>query len=732
MIPSRSISLRRRPDLVVQPQPMADGRRWIVKDPVALRYFHLQDEEHFILQAVNGHASTDDICRAFEQQFAPKRLDSTTLHALLARFHGYGLLLVDQPGQGDQLLTRFFRQRRQHWLTRLTSVLAIRFRGVDPQRFLDWAAPQCSWLFSMWCVVLSLLVALSATVLVAVQFDTVMRRLPELETFFSLSNIFWIAIAIACVKILHELGHAMACKHFGGECHEIGLMFLVFVPCLYCDVSDAWTFRHKWHRIAVSMAGIYVELVLSSLCVFLWWFSHPGWFHALCLNTMFVCSVGTIFINGNPFMRYDGYYILADLVDAPNLRQRAAEVWRQAIARIYFGIELPTMYVWEQSRRGWLALYGLSSWTYRIVLLSAIVWLSYQFFKSCGLELLAHSIFLCVLVSVIQGPVSTLVATARHPGQRRQLKWHRTLVMSLLTLTVAMVLLAIPFPYRVTAPVLLKPASGRDVYATIPGRLVEAVPEGTQVEANQIVARLVNLDVDSQIKHLRGDRDQQRSVVHSLQAQRSDDTLARKLLPAAKKALADLESRLEMRERDRDYLLLRAPIPGTILSPPRQSAESDDQEELPHWSGTPLEPHNLGSFIDTGTHCFTVGNPEKLEAFLIVEQANLPMVSQGQQVRMVFDSAPGKILSGQILELSRTEVQAVPRELGDGQNIAIRADPQGRVRPTAVSYEARVELDRPHPTLLTGSRGNARIITQPRSLAWRLTRWIAATFRFEL
>ena len=124
-------------------------------------------------------------------------------------------------------------------------------------------------------------------------------------------------------KVLHEFGHGLSCKHFGGECHEMGVMILVLTPCLYCNVSDSWMLPNKWHRAAIGAAGMYVEVVLASICTFIWWFTEPGLFNYLCLNVMFICSVSTVMFNANPLLRYDGYYILADILEIPNLRQKA-------------------------------------------------------------------------------------------------------------------------------------------------------------------------------------------------------------------------------------------------------------------------------------------------------------------------------------------------------------------------------------------------------------------------
>ena len=149
-------------------------------------------------------------------------------------------------------------------------------------------------------------------------------RLPEFQAFFSLQNVGWLALSVILAKTLHELGHALACRHFGGECHEMGVLLLVFLPCLYCNVSDAWMFNSRWRRVAVDVAGMYVELVLAAACTFLWWFTVPGWINSICFNLMIVCSLNTLLFNGNPLLRYDGYYLLADLWEIPNLHERSA------------------------------------------------------------------------------------------------------------------------------------------------------------------------------------------------------------------------------------------------------------------------------------------------------------------------------------------------------------------------------------------------------------------------
>ena len=168
------------------------------------------------------------------------------------------------------------------------------FKGIDPDRLLNWLDPYIGWVFTRGAVLVSLVLALAALILVTVQWDAFHAKLPTFNEFFASKNWLWLALTMSVTKILHEFGHGLSCKHFRGECHEMGVMILVLTPCLYCNVSDSWMLPNKWHRAAIGAAGMYVELVLASISTFIWWFSEPGLLHYLALNVMFISSVSTI------------------------------------------------------------------------------------------------------------------------------------------------------------------------------------------------------------------------------------------------------------------------------------------------------------------------------------------------------------------------------------------------------------------------------------------------------
>ena len=577
-----------------------------------------------------------------------------------------------------------------------------------------------------------LLLALAAATLAAVQFDVLRSRLPDFGAFFNARNVVWLVVTLALAKVLHELGHALTCKHFGGECHELGIMLLVFTPCLYCNVSDSWMLSSKWSRIAISAAGMCVEIVLASICTFLWWFSEPGLLNTLCLNMMFVCSVSTILFNGNPLLRYDGYFILSDLVEVPNLGQQSRVLVSRALSRFFVGLELHDDRAVPESHRGLLALYGVASTLYRWAVVIAILWFCHRLLKSYRLELLAQAMAVVVIVGLLTAPFWNVVSFLRNPAWRRRMNRGRGALTCGALLAAVLAICLVPLPFRVTAPVVLEPQDVHLVYVSVPGTLVKSAPAGATVEPGQRLAQLANLDVLMQVEELTGRRNQQRLHLKNLEFRLAQDPSAGPQIPAAKEALADIEERLRELHRDRQQLILTAPAGGTVLPPPSLQARPYAPGQLDLWWGSPLEDRNLGCHLETGTLFALVGDPSRLEAILVIDQSDMKFVRAGQRVRIQLNELPGNVLQGTIAEIARTDLKVAPRELAGGKDLLTRIDKLGVRRPLETSYQARVMLDDHGHNLLTGARGRAKILADSQPLGRRLYRYLRRTFNFGI
>ena len=731
----RPLALRLRPDLLAAPVDVAGATTWIVKDPLTLEHFHFSAEEYALVDLLRQPISLAQLKREFGRRFPPQSITEPEIWSFLRQLHASGLVMSDATGQGGELFSRQRHERIRSWAFAWTRLSAIRFRGVNPDRFLTALHDHCRWLLSPATLIALAALVIFAASLVFGHFAEFRARLPELSALADWRNLFWLLASIGVVKVLHELGHALACKHFGGEVPEMGLMLLVFVPCLYSDVSDAWRLPSKWQRILISAAGMSVELVIAALAAIVWWYAQPGLVQLIAPDLMIVTTVGTLAVNGNPLLRYDGYYILADLADSPNLWQRSRDVLRDTAAR-WFTIRPPAGDALVPARhRRWLAAYAVASKAYLAFVLVSIVWGLVLVLHPLRLENLAYALGLTLLGGAVVGPMSATARLVRDPMGRRNVRTGRLATAATIGLAATVTMLSLPVNYQVHAPLVLLPTDAARVYASVDGVLESALAAGTQVEAGQPVARLVNPAIQLEVARLTGEHELQRLRVDNLEKLRGRDPEANSQLPAARAALDDLAKRLAERRRDAQRLTLVAPAAGTVIAAPRTpSPESTHSARgrLPGWSGAILEAHNRGALVEPGTLVCLVGDPRRLSAVLVVNDTDVARLTAGQAVRLQIEQLPGRVVTGRVVEVARRDTSAADSRAPARSDLAVLLAglvPPGR---DDVHYHCRVALDLPPdapPQLTIGARGQAKIAAERITLARWLARRFAQTFR---
>ena len=725
-----------RPDLICYQQDYQDRSYWIVKDPINLKYFRFEEEEFAILQMLDGHCSADQIKRRFDHRFTPQKINLRELFQFAGSLYRGNLVVSNASGQGNALHDRSLENRKRQRTAAFSNVLAIRFRGFDPDRLLTWMNMLFGWLFTSWALIIASMLALSAIALIVVNFELFQNRLPSFQEFFAAKNWLWLAITLGCTKVLHEFGHGIACRRFGGQCHEMGVMFLVLTPCLYCNVSDSWTLANKWHRAIIGAAGMYVEFILASLCVFIWCFSEPGIVNQLALNVVVVSSISTLAFNANPLMRYDGYYIVSDIAEIPNLRQKASKLLNQFVGRVFLGIPqaddpfLP-------SKRRWLFIsFSVAAAIYRWIITFSIFWFLYSVLEPYGLKLVGQAIALLALYGLFIHPLIKLFKFFAVPGRIDQVNRKQLMVSGVSFAAIIALVMAIPIPHYITCPFYVQPMDSAQVYVSVPGFLEEQRHLHNQrVEAGQTIAKLRNDQIANELAVLQKDFEVAQDRYATVRAQAIRDPSVEAEYEIARAELEAAVQQLEQRREDLQRLDLVAPIGGIVVAPDWKSNTSEDSGELIHWHGWPLEPRNRNAYLENGTTvCQIVPDPTRLNAVLAIDQSDLEFVASDQSVELWVRQLPSNLFVAEIEHISPVEMKEVPKSLSSksGGDLVTRMDRGGKEIPHVTTYQVSVPFTDSSGVVVPGASGVAKIHAGYRPLGARLWRLACKTFRFEM
>ncbi|MCC6123704.1 MAG: biotin/lipoyl-binding protein [Pirellulales bacterium] len=735
---ARRISIRKRADLVARRQHYLGRTYWVVKEPIGLQYFRFQEEEFAILNMLDGDVSLDEIKERFEAEFPPQKITLDELQQFLGHLHRSGLVVANVPGQGRQLNKRRGERKRKELIQAVSNILCIRFKGFDPERFLNWLYPYVSWFFSLPVVILTVFFGLSALTLVLVEFDQFQRKLPEFQQFFSVHNAFWLMVVLACTKICHEFGHGLSCKHFGGECHEMGVMVLVLTPCLYCNVSDSWMLPSKWARAAIGAAGMYVELVLASFATYIWWFTHPGLLHNLCLNVVFISSVSTVIFNANPLLRYDGYYILSDLVEIPNLRQKATTILGRKMGQWFLGMEMPEDPFLPQSRQGFFAFYTIAAAIYRWIVALSICWFLYKLFESYDLKPVGQLIVLASLYGLFCQPLYQLGKFFYVPGRLDKVKKSHFYPSLIGVAAIVAALCFVPLPHSVIAPLELQARDAEWVSVVVGGILESvAVKPGQTVKKGDVLAQLRNRELELSIAELESKVELYRLQAENLRGQSHLNSRATSEIASVEEALKSAEEQLAQRQEEKKRLCLTAPLDGVVLPPSFTPRREDPELQLGAWSGTPFDTQNVGAYLDERTLFCQIGDPKKLQAVMVIDQRDRNMVAPGQTVDLKIEGfpAPSQTIRSEITAISEEELKDTPKRLAakHGGEVPTATDPNtGIEKPQSTSYQADAPLDDEDGLMRLGLRGTGRIYTRWMSVGERFWRFLSHTFNFKM
>lgn len=532
------------------------GRAWyVLRDPAGGRLHRFTPAAWLLVSLMDGQRTVDAVWREGAARLGDDAPTQDEVLGLLSQLHQADLLLADVSPDVDDLLARGRKQRRSVWLQNLKNPMSLRLPLWDPDAFLTRTLPAVGWLFGRAGGLLWLALVLPALVAAGMHWPALTGNLSDRA--LSPDNLLLLLVVFPFVKAVHELAHGWAVKRGGGEVHEMGLMLLVLAPVPYVDASASTGFRSRWARAVVGAAGMLAELGLAALAMAVWLLVEPGLVRSVAFNVMLVAGVSTLVFNANPLLRYDGYFILCDLIEMPNLAQRATRWWGWWVQRHAFGArdaEPPDETPAEQ-RVLWV--YGALSWVYRMLVTFGIaLFIAEQYF------FIGVLLALWGLASGVVWPLFKqlrFVATA--PVLARQRRRAVGVTAGALALGLALLTL-VPVPLSTLAEGVVWVPEQAEIRARAPGTLQALlVAPGTRVRAGQAVAQLDDPGVWAEY-------DVQRARVERLEVQVASELVQDRALAAGtaaslareREALARLEERI-------DHLLLVAGTDGELRVP---------------------------------------------------------------------------------------------------------------------------------------------------------------------
>lgn len=718
-----SPALALRSDLVCREIRFDRRRMWVIKDPFREKFFHLSADELLILQNLDGRRTVEEAYETFQHQRPDRFLGADDFVSFVAHFVREGLIAGGTTPP----------PKKKSWIERLPNPLAIQLPGWDPTGFLRTTYPLVAWIGTRPAFVAGALLALGAALCVLSSLDRLLLDLSQARNWATADFLLTFLVLLSLSKGIHELAHAYSCVRFGGACRKSGVMLLLLMPTLYCDVSDAWLMPSRRHRILVSAAGMLAELVLASLAAFVWWGTAPGLPHFLALSLMTVCSLNTVLVNGNPLLKYDGYYILSDAIGRPNLASDATEALRKGFLRIVFGAQTggrPEL----DARPEWPAVvYGLASGGYRIAMAVLIAYGLVRAGHRQPWEPVATLLAAVILGGLVIRTAAPLAREIVRQGRERFVGWGRLSTGLVVLGMVAVGVALVPISNPVKAPALVELAASQDVFLTVGGILSECEPAGTVVNEGSLIARLRNPELEIRLLDLESQRAGYEQRLKAIEARRVDNPALADEIPTLRKTIEGLDSRIKLAHDELSRLAIRSPLAGRIWPPRNVAAKAVDPRELRDWHGTPLDPANRAAYLPEGTQLCTIGSGggggEDFVVRAYVSQRDVEHVRIGQ--------AAWVGLSGQVLDLPRGTVERIsatpsatlPREVALLNELPVEASASSKdgPRPSEPVYEVTIRMESPAAVSL---RSAALVRIEP---PWTpLWRWVLRQVRQAL
>jgi len=626
------------------------GEPWyVLQDVLGNQFVRVNPVDYFFIGLLDGRRTVEQAWHQTLERFGDDAPTQGEVISVLGQLNQTNLLRVDLPADARPLLERHRKRQIKQWRGQAMSVLFLRIPIFNPDRLLKWLLPVFRPVLSLPGLVLWAIWMVFALVLLVPHLPEFLRQSTEL--LFSPSNWGWLMVMFVLIKAFHELGHGLVCRRFGGGVYEAGIMLLVLFPCPYMDTTTAWAFDNRWKRLLVSSAGMIFELAVAGVAVLIWVNSQDDLVRQMAHNVILIASIGTLFFNGNPLMRFDGYFMFSDIVDVPNLYERATNQLKWLCQRYLYGLKQAMPPSVSGSEQTLLTVYGVAALLYRVLIMFTIVFVIAGFAFFLGLALAAWTMLSWLMIPTGKF-IHWLAAGPALQGHRP-----RALAVTAGLLVAGVVLLGIwPMPDHRYVPGVVEAAERAEVVVQA-GGLVQRVyvMPGERVQAGQILLEAVNAELQVRREEILADL----VAVEVGQRDLMRTSPVERLTGMARMEL--LREQLEEVEHQLKQLTVRSPMAGILIAP----------------NLTLLE----GRYLEPGTTIAQVINPDSLRVTALVDQSHNSLVALNeiQSIELRVRGMAGVTLAStleQVFDAGRHSLPHPSLSTRAGGSIAI--DPEAR------------------------------------------------------
>ena len=674
--------------VTIHPVAYRGEQFYLLKNGFDQKQYRLNNRTYQLLSKMDGHRTLAQACNI---QIEIGELTKGAYRKVLepiAQLQAAGLLVSDVPRQAEAIVAQHKQQRSRARITGFMRLLSPRYALLNPDRFLANCVSKIPWMFNKSTFLLWIAIALYATFQVLISWDALSlygaQRLGSVRLWLIMVCVYPV------LKALHEIGHGLAAKYGGASVNEMGITFLVFVPVPYVDASAVSSFTNKYQRMLVGAAGIMMEVFLASMAVFVWMVSDDSLVRDIAFSVMLISGVSTVIFNGNPLLRFDGYYVLMDALEIPDLGTRSSRYYRYLAKRYLLGLHAENTPELNDGERRWFVLYGFSSSLYRVFIclgIAAFLYISVPVFG----PILALWLVGVQLVYPAFRAVAFLLFNNAMTGQRINAA---VVVLGGLSALVGILSLPVYPSSTVLEGVVLLPQNAT-VRAKVDGFLRTAnVSDKARIQSGDSLFHLDNptLKTELQIQELRVKELDARFNLQGLDDRLSRDIQAQRLY--------DAQAQLDELQQRHKELVVRSTGTGHI----RLNITDD----------------TIGQYIEQGGVLGYIVNETETVIRVVATQSDASRIrNEVLNVDVLLLSQSGEVLSGKILNEVPLASDTLPSSaLGSYGGGAIQVDARDTSGMTALERVFAIDVVAPvsGSTNFMGSRALVRFHHQNVSL----------------